>query len=202
MKKKTAAVIMVMVMGMAAAACGQQISTGAEQTGSVELTETADNEGIEERTETQNGTGTDEQTDTQNETVAEQPEEVSEAAGETAVSGGYEDNFAVEESAVVEFGTKIKDAVAAKNLEALADLTSFPVYVGFPDQSETPETREAFMALGADRIFTQELMDSVADADLAGLQPSMAGFVVSSGEGPNIIFGVVEGELAITGFNY
>ncbi len=156
MKKKIAAVMMTMVLGMAVTACGQQGSAGAEQTGSVEA----------------------------------------------SVTGGYEDNFAVDESAVVEFGTKIKDAVAAKDLEALADLTSFPVYVGFTDQSETPETREAFTALGADRIFTQELMDSVAGAELAGQQPSMAGFVAASGDGPNIIFGVVDGELAITGFNY
>ncbi len=36
MKKKIAAVMMTMVLGMAVTACGQQGSAGAEQTGSVE----------------------------------------------------------------------------------------------------------------------------------------------------------------------
>lgn len=218
MKKKTAAVMMTMVLGMTVAACGQQDLAGAEQTGSVEAAETA--EGTENaetaakseavtdaQTEAQDGAAADTQTEAQSETETGGQTEASGTAGEApageaSVTGGYEDNFAVDESAVVEFGTKIKDAVAAKDLEALADLTSFPVYVGFTDQSETPETRDEFIALGADRIFTQELMDSVAGAELAGQQPSMAGFVAASGDGPNIIFGVVEGELAITGFNY
>ena len=115
----------------------------------------------------------------------------------------YEDNFAVDEDAVVAFGEKIQEAVAAKDMEALADLTAFPVYVGLPDTDGVVETREDFLALGAERVLTDELTASVAEAKLDGQQPSMAGFVVADESGrPSIIFGVVEGRLAITGINY
>ena len=115
----------------------------------------------------------------------------------------YEDNFAVDEDAVVDFGEKIQEAVAAKDMEALADLTAFPVYVGLPDTDGVVETREDFLALGAERVLTDELTASVAEAKLDGQQPSMAGFVVADESGrPSIIFGVVEGRLAITGINY
>ena len=137
---------------------------------------------------------------------SEQTEEESGAQEET--EGGaegqlYEDNFAVDEDAVVAFGEKIQEAVAAKDMEALADLTAFPVYVGLPDTDGVVETREDFLALGAERVLTDELTASVAEAKLDGQQPSMAGFVVADESGrPNIIFGVVEGRLAITGINY
>ena len=135
-----------------------------------------------------------------------QTEEESGAQEET--EGGaegqlYEDNFAVDEDAVVDFGEKIQEAVAAKDMEALADLTAFPVYVGLPDTDGVVETREDFLALGAERVLTDELTASVAEAKLDGQQPSMAGFVVADESGrPSIIFGVVEGRLAITGINY
>ena len=135
-----------------------------------------------------------------------QTEEESGAQEET--EGGaegqlYEDNFAVDEDAVVDFGEKIQEAVAAKDMEALADLTAFPVYVGLPDTDGVVETREDFLALGAERVLTDELTASVAEAKLDGQQPSMAGFVVADESGrPSINFGVVEGRLAITGINY
>ena len=115
----------------------------------------------------------------------------------------YEDNFAVDSEAAAAFAGKIKEAVPAKDMEALADLTSYPVYVGLPDTEGIVETREDFLALGADQVLTHELMDSVAAASVDNFTPSMAGFVVAGENGrPNIIFGVVEGKLAITGINY
>ena len=131
-------------------------------------------------------------------------QEETEASSEGSAEGQlYEDNFAVDEDAVVAFGEKIQEAVAAKDMEALADLTAFPVYVGLPDTDGVVETREDFLALGAERVLTDELTASVAEAKLDGQQPSMAGFVVADESGrPNIIFGVVEGRLAITGINY
>lgn len=131
-------------------------------------------------------------------------QEETEASPEGSAEGQlYEDNFAVDEDAVVDFGEKIQEAVAAKDMEALADLTAFPVYVGLPDTDGVVETREDFLALGAERVLTDELTASVAEAKLDGQQPSMAGFVVADESGrPSIIFGVVEGRLAITGINY
>ena len=48
----------------------------------------------------------------------------------------------------------------------------------------------------------EELCDQIAAAETEDLQPSEAGFVLSSDGRPNIIFGVNEGHLAIVGMNY
>lgn len=112
----------------------------------------------------------------------------------------YEDNFAVDTSAAAAFADKIKEAVADKDIEALADLTAFPVYVGIAEGGV--ETREAFLAFGVEKVFTPGLMESVKGADTSNLSPSMAGFSISKDGKSNIIFGVVEGRLAISGINY
>lgn len=114
----------------------------------------------------------------------------------------YTDNFSVDAAAATDFAKRIQAAVADKDLEALADLTAFPVYVGFTDGGGPVESREDFLALGADRIFTDELCAEVAGVDTEGLEPSMAGFVLSTSGRPNVIFGVVDGRLAIVGINY
>lgn len=123
------------------------------------------------------------------------------AEEEMQTSQVYEDNFAVDSKAAKEFAEKIKDATAQKDLEALADLTAFPVYVGLPGV-DVVETREDFLKLGADAVFTQVLQESVENADVDNLQPSMAGFSLSDGGTANINFGVVDGVLAINGINY
>ncbi len=113
----------------------------------------------------------------------------------------YEDNFAVDSEAAKEFAEKVKDAAARKDLEALAELTAFPVYVGLPDVNVV-ETKEDLLKLGADTVFAKELLNSVKEADIENLQPSKAGFSISDGGTANINFGVVDGALAITGINY
>ena len=90
-----------------------------------------------------------------------------------------------------------------KDLEGLADLAAFPFYIGFEDGGVNVETREDFLAYSADDIFTSELTESIANADTSALNPSMAGFALTQGNGaPNIIFGVRDGSLAISGINY
>lgn len=113
----------------------------------------------------------------------------------------YEDNFAVDSKAAKEFAEKVKEAAAQKDLEALAELTAFPVYVGLPDAGVV-ETREDFLNLGAEAVFTDELLESVEKADIENFQPSMAGFSISDGGTANINFGVADGKLAINGINY
>lgn len=122
-------------------------------------------------------------------------------AQETEPAQTYEDNFAVDSAAAKAFARKVKEAVAQKDLEALAELTAFPVYVGLPGVGGV-ETKEAFLKLGADAVFTEELLQAVAAADIDNLQPSMAGFSISHGGSANINFGVRDGVLAISGINY
>lgn len=127
-------------------------------------------------------------------------ENLAESQSEQKAESVYEDNFAVESSAAKAFAEKIKAAVASKDIEALADLTAFPIYVGVAEGGV--ETREEFIALGAEKVFTPELIASIEGADISNLSPSMAGFSISKDGKPNIIFGVVEGNLAIRGINY
>ncbi len=186
---------------MILAGCGGNTGTDAAQTqeteeAAQENTEQADTSAQEDSEQAEDAeTGQEEQNP--EETGGSETSE----SGEEAVT--YEDNFAVDSEAVSAFADKIKEAVAAKDMEALADLTSFPVYVGIPDTDGIVETREDFLALGADQVLTDELSASVEAADMSGQEPSMAGFVVSGESGrPNIIFGVVDGKLAVTGINY
>ncbi len=113
----------------------------------------------------------------------------------------YEDNFAVDSNAAKTFAQKVKDAAAKKDLEALAELTAFPVYVGLPNVNAV-KTKEDFLKLGAETVFTDELLESIEKADIDNLQPSKAGFSISDGGKANIIFGVTDGTLAVSGINY
>lgn len=113
----------------------------------------------------------------------------------------YEDNFAVDSEAAKAFAEKIKDAAARKDLDALAELTAFPVYVGLPGAGVV-ETKEDFLKLGADAVFTDDLLESVERADIDNFQPSMAGFPISDGRTAGINFGVADGTLGINGINY
>ena len=114
----------------------------------------------------------------------------------------YTDNFSVDEEAVAAFAEKIQTVVADRDLEGLADLMMFPNYVGFPDEPAFVDTREEFLVLGADRVFTEEMMTEISTADTSALEPSQAGFILSASGCPNIVFGVAEGRLAIVGINY
>ena len=114
----------------------------------------------------------------------------------------YTDNFSIDTEAVTAFAEQIQAAVAEKDLEALADLASYPLYIGFSDGGESVESREDLIALEADRIFSEELVSEIAGADPGGLAPSKAGFALSASGRPNVVFSVVDGRLAIVGINY
>ena len=170
-------------------------TTAAQETAKMEELQPAESmEETEAKTE-----AAGEETKSENAEAAEKPQ--AEARAENGSTGGYEDNFAVDRAAAAEFAAQIKEAVAAKDLDALAELTAFPVYVGLPDVGAV-ETKEDFLALGADAVFTDELVSSVANADTENMQPSMAGFSISDGGKANINFGVRDGVLAVSGINY
>lgn len=185
--------VVVMVMGFAL--------TGAVLTGCGESRQPGQ--------ETQQGIPVSMPEETQQETVTE----VAEAEAETVkepiqaaekpvqTAEEYEDNFAVDSEAAKAFAEKIKDAAARKDLEALAELTAFPVYVGLPGAGVV-ETKEDFLKLGADAVFTDDLLESVERADIDNFQPSMAGFPISDGRTAGINFGVADGMLGINGINY
>ncbi len=128
--------------------------------------------------------------------------EASDKAVDSGSEAGFADNFAVDQASAAAFAEQIKTAVAFKDIEALADLAAYPLYVGFSEGSEDIRSKDEFIALGADRVFTDALLSSIAAADTSALSPSMAGFTLSDGDTANIIFGVRDGSLAISGINY
>lgn len=200
--KKWVAVLAVMIISLTIMACGKKEEAVPDVSVENETVEESQKiEGTTEETEevTEENVAEEEQTaEAEEEPAAETPQE--EAGNQEENS--YEDNFAVDNEAAAAFAEKIKTAVSNQDLEALADLTAFPVYVGFADGGIGVNTREEFMELGAERIFTPEMVESVTAADNSTLSPSMAGFAISKDGRPNIIFGVVEGKLAIQGMNY
>lgn len=94
------------------------------------------------------------------------------------------------------FAEKIQNAMADKNLEAMADLCSYPLAVN----GEVIETKEAFWALDADTVFTEERCAVIAAVDVSTLDETMAGVIMGDAT-PNIIFKSVDGNLGITGIN-
>lgn len=139
----------------------------------------------------------------ENENAEEGTADAAAQTSEETAESTYEDNFAVDTNTAAAFGGKIKEAVAGKDIEKLADLTTFPVYVGLTEEGMVVETWEDFIALGAEKLFTEEMVKSIAGADEKSLSPSMAGFTLYDGDdAPSITFGVQEGRLGISGINY
>ncbi len=184
MKRKLLAVLLTVVLTLGLMACGDQNTT------EVYPTESEKSEVLE--------------TDISNENTKEIVEDDSletESAEETD-EVEYEDNFAVDSEAAANFARKIKEVVANQDIEGLANLIAYPVYVGFEDEGISVNSKEEMLALDAEKIFTSEMMASIENADETTLSPSKAGFALYAENGPNIIFGVVDGKLAIRGINY
>lgn len=94
------------------------------------------------------------------------------------------------------FAKEIQAAVAGKDMEALANLCSYPLAVN----GEVVESKDAFMELGEDVIFTEERCEVIAAVDVSVLEETMAGVIMGDAT-PNIIFNSVDGKLGITGIN-
>ena len=188
MKAKQIAILLALTT-MMIAGCGSNTKNADSQTEVSTSTETTDEASSDE-------------TDTE-ETDSNSGETAKEAADPG--DGNYEDNFAVSHEAAVDFAEKIKSAVAAKDQEALADLVNYPVYIGFKDEGQTVDTKEDFMKLDASELFTDDLLNAVANADESEdvLSPSMAGFnLYSNDASASLTFSVQDGKLGVTGINY
>ena len=106
----------------------------------------------------------------------------------------------LEQSEIKPFAEKVQKAVADKDMEALAGLCAYPVYVSLGEgQGEEIADEAAFLKMDADKIFTESLLKEIADTDVDTLEQFGAG-VIMSGEN-SIIFNNVDGQAAITGIN-
>ena len=195
MKAKQIAILLALTT-MMIAGCGSNTKNADSQTEVSTSTETADETSSDE-------TDTAETDSNSGETANEATDSQQEAADPG--DGNYEDNFAVSHEAAVDFAEKIKSAVAAKDQEALADLVNYPVYISFKDEGQTVDTKEDFMKLDASELFTDDLLNAVANADESEdvLSPSMAGFnLYSNDASASLTFSVQDGKLGVTGINY
>ena len=106
----------------------------------------------------------------------------------------------LEQSEIKPFAEKVQKAVADKDMEALAGLCAYPVYVSLGEgQGEEIADEAAFVKMDADKIFTESLLKEIADTDVDTLEQFGAG-VIMGGEN-SIIFNNVDGQAAITGIN-
>ena len=106
----------------------------------------------------------------------------------------------LEQSEIKPFAEKVQKAVADKDMEALAGLCAYPVYVSLGEgQGEEIADEAAFLKMDADKIFTESLLKEIADTDVDTLEQFGAG-VIMGGE-KSIIFNNVDGQAAITGIN-
>lgn len=106
----------------------------------------------------------------------------------------------LEQSEIKPFAEKVQKAVADKDMEALAGLCAYPVYVSLGEgQGEEIADEAAFLKMDADKIFTESLLKEIADTDVDTLEQFGAG-VIMGGEN-SIIFNNVDGQVAITGIN-
>ncbi len=195
MKAKQIAILLALTT-MMIAGCGSNTKNADSKTEVSTSTETTDEASSDE-------TDTEETDSNSGETANEATDSQQEAADPG--DGNYEDNFAVSHEAAVDFAEKIKSAVAAKDQEALADLVNYPVYIGFKDEGQTVDTKEDFMKLDASELFTDDLLNAVANADESEdvLSPSMAGFnLYSNDASASLTFSVQDGKLGVTGINY
>lgn len=173
------------IMILTCTSCGTQTANVGEKEVQVEssVIETA-----EENDETADNS-TVEPTETESAATQGEAEEKNSAAADL--------DEKAETGEAAEFAEKIKAAVADRNLAALADLCSYPLAVN----GEVIETKEAFLELGEETIFTEERCAAIGSIDSAavGEEVSMAGIVL--GDTSNIIFKSVDGELGIVGIN-
>ena len=195
MKAKQIAILLALTT-MMIAGCGSNTKNADSQTEVSTSTETTDEASSDE-------TDTEETDSNSGETANEATDSQQEAADPG--DGNYEDNFAVSHEAAVDFAEKIKSAVAAKDQEALADLVNYPVYICFIDDGQTVDTKVDFMKLDASELFSDDLLNAVANADESEdvLSPSMAGFnLYSNDASASLTFSVQDGKLGVTGINY
>ena len=213
MKKKILTAMVVCTVALAAAGCSSngQETTAAETT-AAETTaaqETESSEAAEDGSE-----AADSETEKTEETEEETKVDLSkvdpkEALGPGAVEEGEgtvleeNQNFEdLENSDYQGFAEEVVGAITSKDMNALAELMHYPVYISFVKENDgVVNDKESFLALDPEMVFDSALIEAAEAADLTTLEPSMAGVVIGE-DTPNVIINSSEGQLGIVGMNY
>ena len=120
-----------------------------------------------------------------------------EAVMESIEAESLKENPAAE---ITAFAAKIQNTVSGRDLESLADLCDFPISITAPDgTSLIVDSREDFIALGKESVFTRTLVHEIGIAEPAEQQIYGNGIVM--GNRNNIVINRMNGSLAVTGLN-
>lgn len=194
MKRKLAVLGTAIMAAAAITACSgkdAKTTTAAEVVTQADTTDGVTNGETEADTASDSETAAESQSSesaSQEAALLEEAEDVSHAGAE------------LEQSEIKPFAEKVQKAVADKDMEALAGLCAYPVYVSLGEgQGEEIADEAAFLKMDADKIFTESLLKEIADTDVDTLEQFGAG-VIMGGEN-SIIFNNVDGQAAITGIN-
>lgn len=214
MKKKILTAMVVCTVALAAAGC----SSNGQETTAAETT-AAETTAAEQETES------GEAAEGGSEAAAQEAEETEETEKETKVDlsnvdpqealgpGAVEESegTALEENQNFEdlensdyqgFAEEVVGAITSKDMNALAELMHYPVYISFVKENDgVVNDKESFLALDPEMVFDSALIEAAEAADLTTLEPSMAGVVIGE-ETPNVIINSSEGQLGIVGMNY
>lgn len=214
MKKKILTAMAVCTVALAAAGC----SSNGQETAAAETT-AAETTAAEQETES------GEAAEGGSEAAAQEAEETEETEKETKVDlskvdpqealgpGAVEEgegtvleenqNFEdLENSDYQGFAEEVVGAITSKDMNALAELMHYPVYISFVKENEgVVNDKDSFLALDPEMVFDSALIEAVEAADLTTLEPSMAGVVIGE-DTPNVIINSSEGQLGIVGMNY
>ena len=134
-----------------------------------------------------------------------QPSETTTA--ETTAAESTQEDETLSEKEITElyrgFARSLQSIIANKNMNDLAELLVYPSYIGI-DDGIVVNNRTEFMALDADKVFTDALIEAVKTADVSSTELTKAGFIVGNPSGkPAVTFGLdKEGSIGITGINY
>ncbi len=156
----------------------------------------ADSTASEEST-ADSSTGTD--------TTGSETDETQETAAGTETEN--DENETLSEEEITElyrgFARSLQNSISSKNMNDLAELLVYPSYIGI-DDGIVVNNRAEFLALDADKVFTDALIEAVKSADVASTELTEAGFIVGDPSGkPAVTFGLdKEGSIGITGINY
>lgn len=190
MKKKLAILGTALMMAAAITACGDK-DTEPVTTAAVTTTAQTDTTAAQENAAGEETTGKTEQ--------AGSAESESEADDTEQVKADMMSEESAKMSAgdIKSFAEKVQAAVAAKDLEGLADMCYYPLYISFgEDESADIADKESFMELGADKLFTEALVKETKDTNTDSLEQFGAGVIM--GNENNIIFNLIDGKTAIT----
>lgn len=194
MKKKLLAAGLTMAAILTITACGSKTTSEkpSDPTTAVETTVEGDTS-AEESTEASDADDAETTAaDSKDAGQASDAAALVEAESETAEEATKEE--------ISEFAKKVQDAVSVSDIDALADLCSYPVYLSLKEgEGSEIKNKEEFTAVGADKLFTDALMAEIAAVEPDKLEVFGAGIIM--GEENNIIFNKVDGKMAITGIN-